>query len=240
MTTKKNFDSNLIYKLKNDINDELLNKENGLLFDFNNEIFNSNVVICDMEMNGDRYKPEIVEFAGVKVFQGKIIGEIIYFEFKPIKRKINKSAENVLGRGNDYYSNKKPISEYFPIIHNFINKSILCLYAPYYDMKSLSLLYSQMKHKIEKFKIIDIQDLVFKVENSIRKKYMKADWNKQDKKSLDKISEKLTKKYSLNEYNHNALIDTFKSILVLKELNCILNFEKYNSKQLYWKRYKKN
>lgn len=141
------------YKLKLEIKN-YIEKNNNQLFLFNKNLFNKKNIICDMEMNGCTYKPEILEISCIKIKNGKIIDDL--FLESQITTKLRKKVKELLGKDEEYYKNKNPIEENFKKIHSFLgNECYICFYSPYYDILTLKKIYKNFKIKMPKFKIID-------------------------------------------------------------------------------------
>lgn len=186
--------------------DELRKKHGSSLF-FHSNIFNKNIVIMDMEMNGQRYFPEIIEFFGIKINNGNII-DSLYFECKPKKKIVKEVIEKVTGKDNAYYLDKKPIEEYKDLLVSFLDDSILCCYDWNYDFKTL----------IEEYK------RKFKIYLSIKTKIIDAAFLLKTFLNI-KSNIALNKKRIINGkiIYHNAIDDVFKLIELLYDLNYFLD-----------------
>lgn len=193
---------------------EIRNKHGFSLFCCS-KLFNKNIAIVDMEMTGNRYVPEIIEFFGIKINNGNLI-DVLYFECKP-KRKIAKKVIKMTDKDNNYYLDKKPIEEYQELLIPFLKDSILCCYDWSYDCKTLMEEYKwKFKSSFEiTSKIIDAAYL------------LRQFLNKNQNIGLYKYGDK-------NKFlkHHNAIDDVFKLIDILYDLNYFLdkkNIEIYDT-----------
>lgn len=133
--------------------------DNCSLFQFSNVLYDKEIIIVDMEMNGHRgKKSEIIEFYGAKVKKGIVI-DIFGFKCKHTKYEIHKELiEKKLIDLSDYDS-RHTIDFYIDDLTKFLENSVIFLWGSFYDRFALINLYRNFKMKqfLKKIKYIDFQ-----------------------------------------------------------------------------------
>lgn len=133
--------------------------DNCSLFQFSNVLYDKEIIIVDMEMNGHRgKKSEIIEFYGVKVKKGIVI-DIFGFKCKHTKYEIHKELiEKKLIDLSDYDS-RHTIDFYIDDLTKFLENSVIFLWGSFYDRFALINLYRSIGQSkvLKKIKYIDFQ-----------------------------------------------------------------------------------
>lgn len=134
--------------------------DNCLFFQFSNILYNKEIIIVDMEMNGSRVirNSEIIEFYGIKVKRGEII-DTFDFKCKHTKYGICEDLieNNILDL--DDYESRNTIDFYIKDLVKFLDNSIIFLWGSSYDRFVLINMFRNfnLNKFTKKIKYIDFQ-----------------------------------------------------------------------------------
>lgn len=151
----------MIYK---DLKGKKLELDNNLLFQFSKTLFNKEITIVDMEMNGTKGKySEIIEFCGIKVKNG-IILDTYDFKCRHTKYGIHKELieKNIIDFKD--YESRNTINPYTDDLIKFLDNSIIFLWGSGYDRITLINLFNRIKKQeiLKNIQYIDFQNCIKK------------------------------------------------------------------------------
>lgn len=197
------------------------------LFSFNKKLFKKEIIICDMEMNGSTYKPEILEICCIKIKCGRVI-DSLFLESK-LTTKIRPEVLMLLSKNESHYKSRDSIEINFPKIKSFLDiNSYICFYSPAYDLLTLKSIYKNFKSQFPNFKIIDAQNL------------MKIVSARTKQPSLDFMIQKSDMNLFFKKYQkHSAILDVYKIIVIMKEIDMALYSKNIKFENIFRKAYKK-